>query len=188
MPSGRRCMPSGHWSSKTLFTQSGAGVPNGMEKNWFLKMLKVKSPKDCGLELGMMEVAEKKKMNEIKTGWAIHCHHNRLVEFCYDYNERVEYIKNYKPKNEVELRLKLFRLLPIDALNDIPAAWQEAYAKWQEVYAKWQEAYAKWQEVYAKWQEVYAKWPLELKNAFHAKWCGCSEWNGKELVFENVKS
>ena len=106
-------------------------------------------------------------MNEIKTGWAIHCHHNRLVEFCYDYNERVEYIKNYKPKNEVELRLKLFRLLPIDALNDIPAAWQGAYAKWQE---------------------AYAKWPLELKNAFHAKWCGCSEWNGKELVFENVKS
>ena len=173
-----------------------------MEKNWFLKMLKVKSPKDCGLELGMMEVAEKKKMNEIKTGWAIHCHHNRLVEFCYDYNERVEYIKNYKPKNEVELRLKLFRLLPIDALNDIPAAWQEAYAKWQEAYAKWQEADAKWQEAYAKWQEADAKrqeadakwqeadakWPMKLRNSFHKKWCGCSEWNGKELVFENVKS
>src|SRR3990167_4074368 len=130
-------------------------------------------------------------MNEMKTGLAIHCHHDRLVEFCYDYEKRVEYVKQ-KPKNEVEKRLKLFRLLPDEAIKDTPeewqeadakwqeayAKWQEADAKWQEVYAKWQEAYAKWQEVYAKWQEAYAKWPLELKNAFHAKWCGCSEWNG----------
>ena len=119
-------------------------------------------------------------MNEMKTGLAIHCHHDRLVEFCYDYEKRVEYVKQ-KPKNEVETRLKLFRLLPDEAIKDTPEEWQEADAKWQE-------AYAKWQEVYAKWQEAYAKWPLELKNAFHAKWCGCSEWNGKELVFENVKS
>ena len=30
---------------------------------------------------------------------------------------------------------------------------------------------------------AYKAWYQESKDAFHKKWCGCSLWNGKELVF-----
>ncbi len=29
---------------------------------------------------------------KVKPGWAFHCHHDRLVEFVTDYQERVDYI------------------------------------------------------------------------------------------------
>ena len=107
--------------------------------------------------------------NQEKKGLSIHCHHDLLVEYCTNYEERVNYIKLYKPEYENELRLKLFKLLPKKALNDLP----EKYVK----------ADADWQKAYADRQKAYADWPIEEKEAFHKKWCGCKEWNGKELVF-----
>ncbi len=42
-----------------------------------------------------------------------HCvHHDIHWEYCYNYQKRVEFIKENKPKEEQELRLKLFKLLP----------------------------------------------------------------------------
>ena len=38
-----------------------------------------------------------------------HVHHDRLVEWCYDYDERKAYIRTEKPKKERALRLKLFQ-------------------------------------------------------------------------------
>lgn len=96
-----------------------------------------------------------------KKGWAIHCHHNILIEFCYDYAERKEAIKD-KPVNEVKTRLKLFKILPTEAEKDIPEAYQQAYKAWQQ---------------------ADKAWPQIKKDAFHKKWCGCKEWNGKEIVF-----
>src|SRR3990167_10033749 len=48
-----------------------------------------------------------KKEKKNKKGLAIHCHHNILVEYCYDYEERVKYIKDYKPKYEPAVSLKV---------------------------------------------------------------------------------
>ena len=42
-------------------------------------------------------------------GLAWHVHHDLLVEFCGDYRGRQEYIEKYKPLNERELRLRLFK-------------------------------------------------------------------------------
>lgn len=95
------------------------------------------------------------KLKKIKQGFALHCHHNILVEYCYDYDYRVYDIKKDKPQNEQETRLRLFKILPPKVLKDIPKEYQEADQKW----------------------------PQESKDAFHKKWCGCSEWNGKEIVF-----
>ena len=88
-------------------------------------------------------------------GFAIHCHHDTLVEYCYDYNERMEYIKNKKAKNEQETRLRLFKILPEKAEKEIPKTWRGA-----------DEA-----------------WPQKSKDTFHKKWCNCKSWNGQELVF-----
>ena len=41
-----------------------------------------------------------------KSGVAFHCHHDRLVEFVTNYDERVAYIKQEKPPAERPLRLR----------------------------------------------------------------------------------
>ena len=51
-------------------------------------------------------IMENKK---VISGMYFHCHHDVLCEWVYDYQERVDYIKNHKPKNEIETRLRLFK-------------------------------------------------------------------------------
>jgi hypothetical protein len=52
----------------------------------------------------------------IKSGLA-HCrHHDQHFEWCYDFDERVMNIKEYKPMAEQPRRLKLFFLFPEDRL------------------------------------------------------------------------
>ena len=162
----------------------------------------------------------------MKRGYSIHCHHNVLWEYCYDYNGRVDAIKCNKPKNEQEVRLKLFKLLPQEAIDELPGKlveadaewqkadakwlradakrqkvdaewqkvdakrqkvddeWQEAYAGQQKAYAEWWKAYAEWQEGEAERQEAYAEWWKAGGVAWHKKWCGCSYWNGEEIIFD----
>uniref|UniRef100_A0A6M3LBC2 Uncharacterized protein n=1 Tax=viral metagenome TaxID=1070528 RepID=A0A6M3LBC2_9ZZZZ len=164
----------------------------------------------------------------MKQGLSIHCHHNILVEYCYDYDERVNAIKDTKPKNEQEIRLRLFKLLPQEAIDELPerlvkadaewrkayaerkkasAKWEGAYAKWEKAYAEWEKADAEWAKADAEWKKAYAEWKKAdaervkayaewegayderwNKEAWHKKWCGCKEWNGKEIVFENKEA
>jgi len=49
----------------------------------------------------------KKKMSKHGLYW--HLHHNILLEYCYDYDERVRYIKANKPPDEIDERLRLFQ-------------------------------------------------------------------------------
>ena len=49
-------------------------------------------------------------MSKIKQkGMFWHCHHNTLLEYCYDYAGRVQFIKENKPKDEIKTRLRLFK-------------------------------------------------------------------------------
>ena len=97
-----------------------------------------------------------KKTNQPQKGFAIHCHHDILVEYCYYYEERVAYIKGNKPQHEQKIRLRLFKILPKEAEKDIPQAWVEADKAWDQ----------------------------KDKDAFHKKWCVLNcPWNGKELIF-----
>ena len=106
-------------------------------------------------------------------GFAIHCHHDILAEYCWDYAERVESIKKDKPQNEQETRLRLFKILPKEALLELPLKYQKA------------DEARPWQETYKARQEADKAWPQESKDAFHKKWCvpDCP-WDGKRLVFE----
>ena len=118
-------------------------------------------------------------MTKPKTGLAIHCHHDKLVEYCYDYNERRAYIKSFKPKNEQPLRLRLFKLLPPEAVAEIPLR----YAKRVKADAKRVKADTRWFNAGAEWVKARAEWPQKSKDAFHKKWCGCKQWDGKVMVF-----
>ena len=68
-----------------------------------------------------------------KSGLAFHCHHDCLIEYVYDYNERVRFIKSDKPQEEQELRLRLFKLIPLRKLLPVirkaDAEWEKAYAE-----------------------------------------------------------
>ena len=105
--------------------------------------------------------------NMTKSGLSIHCHHNVLVEYCYNYDERVGAIKRDKPKNEQEIRLRLFKLLPKEAIDELSIKLKKAYAKRKKADTEWEKAYAEW-----AYQDIW-----------HKKWCGCKEWNGNEIVF-----
>lgn len=112
----------------------------------------------------------------MKSGLAIHCHHNILVEYCYDYDERVEAIKRDKPQNEQKVRLRLFKILPQEAIDDLPKRLVEADAEWEKADAEWEKANAEWEKVYAEWEKAD-------QEIWHKKWCGCKEWNGVEVIF-----
>ena len=115
---------------------------------------------------------------EMKPGMYWHVHHDVLVEYCYDYEERAEYIRKNKPANEVETRLRLFQ--PVK--GKLPAGLvkaTKAYGKPMEAHNKVREAYDKASEACNKALEAH----LPEIEALHATECGCKEWNGKEIVF-----
>ena len=116
-----------------------------------------------------------------KCGFSIHCHHDVLVEYCTDYKKRLDYIKSEKPNDERAIRLKCFKLLPRRALKDLPENLLKAYDDRQKAYDDWRKADD-------DWRKAYDDWPLESKNSFHKKWCRCSHWDGKKLVFLLTKS
>ncbi len=147
------------------------------------------------------------------SGLAHCCHHDIHWEYCFDYQERVKYIKEHKPKNEQELRLKLFFIVPDDKLpgKDSPEweaynkawevydkareaynkAWEaydkawEAYDKEREAYNKEWEAYDKAREAYDKeWEAYFAKYKIEL-DKLHSELFPDCPWNRKTIFPEN---
>ena len=98
-----------------------------------------------------------------KTGFAFHVHHDVLMEFCTNYKERVNYIKEHKPRGEQEIRLRLFQLIS-------PARLPRPLAKALEVYAKALEVYAKAGEAYKP-----------QINELHKELCPDCPWDGKTI-------
>src|SRR3990167_3114493 len=105
---------------------------------------------------------------KIISGMAVHVHHDKLFEYCYNYQERVDYIKNNKPKNEIKIRLKRFVMLSKEQAAILPAQFVKTCQKYDEAWKKCVEARQKYKPQLEK---------------IHKKICGCKEWNGKELVF-----
>ena len=133
----------------------------------------------------------------MKSGLSIHCHHDSLMEYCYDYDERVAVIKRDKPENEQEMRLRLFKLLSPGAIADLPVRLVKAYAEWEKADAEWEKADAErekadaerekadaeWEKAYAEWKKVCAEWGKADREIWHKKWCNCQNWTGSEIDF-----
>ena len=85
-----------------------------------------------------------------------HVHHRQLVEYCWDYEERRDYIEKEKSKKERAIRLRLFR--PVR--GHLPPAYdkaRDAYDKARDAYDKARDAYFKANAVYDKASAVYDK-------------------------------
>uniref|UniRef100_A0A6M3Y2H3 Uncharacterized protein n=1 Tax=viral metagenome TaxID=1070528 RepID=A0A6M3Y2H3_9ZZZZ len=139
-----------------------------------------------------------------KSGIAFHCHHNFLCEPVFDYDERVASIKETKPKEEQELRLRLFQLFPNDRLpQTLVKAWEvyrkawEACSKAWEVYRKAWEVYRKAWEACSKAEEVYRKAREDYRKAeeahrkdivkLHAELCPDCPWDGSTIFTRKDK-
>ena len=78
---------------------------------------------------------------QIKMGLAFHLRHNELTSFCTDYGERLQYIKEHKPKGEQALRLRLFQLIPYNKLPQPLKKAQKPYNNARELCNKEQEVH-----------------------------------------------
>ena len=144
------------------------------------------------------------------SGIAGHLHHNTLLEWCWDYRERIKAIDTEKPEHERATRKRLLWILTEEQVAMLPKdfvevcrivgeayrkwkeadwKWEEAYQKWKEACQKWEEAcqkyekaYQKWKEACQKYEEAYQKYKPQLEE-IHKKICNCKEWNGTEIVF-----
>ena len=112
-------------------------------------------------------------------GLAFHCHHDTLVEYVHDYDEMVGYIKNNKPENERELRLRLFKMIP-DELVPGKRDWAKVVKAW-DAYDKAWDAYIKaWNARVKAWNAYIAKHQKELEE-LHMKLCPDCPWDGKTI-------
>ena len=95
-----------------------------------------------------------------KKGWFAWIHHDTVLEWSDDIMERVEYVRENKPTDELKTRREHMIVAP-DSI--IPKYVKEAYRKWEKAYYKREEAYRKQEEAYRKWEEADRKYLLALK-------------------------
>ena len=117
-----------------------------------------------------------------KANFAFHVHHDVLMELCTNYKERVEYIKEHKPRGEQEIRLRLFQLISPARLPRPLTKALEAYDKALEACDKTREACDKAWEAYAKAWEAYKPQINEL----HKELCPDCPWDGKTIFAQSA--
>ena len=127
-------------------------------------------------------------MNKVIFAW--HVHHNVLIELLTEPIEnRIKYIKKFKPKNEIKLRLKLLKVVKGELPKEFVEAWQKCDETWQEYVEARQKYDEAWQKYYKAWQgcvEAYKKYESQIL-ALHEKECPNCPWNGKTIFSKEVK-
>lgn len=117
------------------------------------------------------------KATTTKSGFAFHVHHRVLMEWCADYEERVQYIKKNKPIKEQELRLRLFRLIPEDR---VPSSLLKAEVAYEKVVAAWAVGGATYEKAWAAYKEAEVAYKPDLIK-LHEELCPGCPWDGKTI-------
>ena len=143
-------------------------------------------------------------MNNSGLFW--HVHHDHLFDWCWDAEERIEYIKSEKPTKEVPVRLRLFKPVRAKlgnqrAFSVCDKAWntyekaraaaEKAEIAWEVIEKSQAAADKTWAAYRISWsasKEARAAWdayiatikPGEAK-ALHAKECPNCPWNGTTI-------
>ena len=125
---------------------------------------------------------------QLEYGVGFHCHHDKLVEVIEGLSERIAYIKDYKPRKEQELRLRLIRIVPDRLLpKDVRVAVRAVRVPWAQLKPLYDAYWAKrkplddayWAERKALSQVVAAHMPELL--ALHAQECKDCPWDGETI-------
>jgi len=115
-------------------------------------------------------------MAKRKHGFYWHVHHEELMEYCYDYDERVDYICHRKPAHEVEPRLRLMH--PVR--GKLPEALIKARAAYDKGWAAYDKAQAAWDKARAAWENALREHKPEIE-ALHAQECPNCPWDGETI-------
>ena len=139
------------------------------------------------------------------TGLAFHPHHDTLVEYCYNFVGRVEYIKKTKPLEEQGLRLRLFKMIPVERLppelSSLCADIDRAYTELNSLYAEVDRVNAELDRVWDEHVRLWAKRDkaraeldrvranldkailanMPALTVLHAELCPDCPWNGKSI-------
>ena len=131
-----------------------------------------------------------------------HVYHERLFEWCWDVEERWKHIKDLKPPEEVETRLRLMQ--PVkgtlggeEAFSEYKKALAEhskVVAEYDEVDAKagaeYEKAHAEYTKAFVEYTKAWDAWISTIRpgdaEALHAIECPNCPWNGK-TIFPEVK-
>ena len=113
-------------------------------------------------------------------GWFAFLHHEQLCEESHDVNERLDYVKREKPKNEVAIRLhNMIYLGGCEAIAKRAALYADYKAKHAPLYADYEAKLAALDADYvAKRAALYAEILAYIKSNIP----DCA-WTGKTLVF-----
>ena len=122
---------------------------------------------------------------KLKLYWHIH-HYIPIEPLTQPLKNRIEYIKKFKPKDEVPLRLKL--LGPVE--GKLPAGFvkiAENYVKARKAYDKAWKAYDKaWKDYGKAWEAysnaVFVTYRKQIM-ALHKKECGCGYSLKRKTIF-----
>ncbi|OGN03317.1 MAG: hypothetical protein A2655_00615 [Candidatus Yanofskybacteria bacterium RIFCSPHIGHO2_01_FULL_43_42] len=129
----------------------------------------------------------------VQQGFFWHVHHTIFLEWCYDYEERAQYIRTNKPQNEQEIRLRLFKpvqgRLP-EAVVKARQVYDEARPAFDKAYQAYNEAYQVYGKANQAYIEAYQAYDKALIDntakieALHANECPNCPWNG-HTIFPN---
>jgi len=109
---------------------------------------------------------------EIIAGLAHGGHHDIHWEFCWDFDERVAYIKAHKPVEEQALRLKLFGIVPLDKIPGKDSAEWQAARLARQVYDQTWQAYKQAGQVWEQARQAYdVAWQAwQARQAYDVAW------------------
>lgn len=112
----------------------------------------------------------------VTRGFFWHIHHDKLLEWSSNIEERIEYIKKNKPANEQELRLRLLK--PV--VGKLPKEVVVAEAAYYEAEVAYDKAVVAWDKAWAAYDKAKAAYRAEIE-ALHARECPNCPWNGKTI-------
>ena len=145
----------------------------------------------------------------MSSGIAQHCYHDKLFGLVWDYEERADYIRTEKPREEKTLRMRLFALIPTERLSPVLAQavaegcrlraegnrllaegyrlfsgsnplWAEDTRIWDEVNKQRAECNRLRAESNRLWVESLKTHIVELE-ALHAELCPDCPWDGTTI-------
>jgi len=94
-------------------------------------------------------------MKKLTLKYYFHIHHGILVEALTEpLKNRIKYIKENKPKDEIELRLKLIK--PVK--GKLPSEFIEADQTWDKAYQARDKAYQARGKAHQTWDKAYQAW------------------------------
>ena len=111
------------------------------------------------------------------TTFAWHVHHETLIEpLTEPIENRIAYIKEYKPASQVELRLRLLK--PVQ--GELPAALNKAKAALDKAFTARDKAFTAYAKAWAAYVKAGAACMPEIE-ALHAIECPDCPWDGTSI-------